>query len=182
MSSFTKLEHVANVSDLTQRAIFLRGQVLENRVLQNSYHKDPRTMMLVWYTGYSYGLTPFRSDFIDYVSYDIPVKDANKVIRVLGIGTTLHKFIKRNGQDIFLPFISYHLTQTDIHLLSPYTYHQIHGGHSVVQGNQVTAHFPFHRIHIPADLGGTNLPVVHNSFVTEHQNQAIGPKMSSSLA
>ena len=45
----------------------LRGQILENPVLQNSHHKDPRTMMLVWDTGASYGLTPFSIDFIDYV-------------------------------------------------------------------------------------------------------------------
>ena len=48
--------------------------------------------------------------------------------------------------------------------------------------NQVTMHLPFHRIHIPVDICGTNLPVVHNSFVTEHQKRAIGPQMRSSLA
>ena len=51
-----------------------------------------------------------------------------------------------------------------------------------MHGNQVTMHLPFHRIHIPVDIGGTNLPVVHHSFVTEHQNRALGPQMRSSLA
>ena len=63
-------------------------------------------MILVWDTGASYGLTPFMSDFIDYVEFYIPVKDVTKVNRVIGIGTTLHKFIESNGRDIFLPCIS----------------------------------------------------------------------------
>ena len=86
-------------------------QILENRVLQNRDSKDPIMMMLVWDTGSLYGLTPFRSDFIDDVKCDIPVKDTTKVNRVIGIGTNLNKFTKRNGQYIFLPCISYHLNQ-----------------------------------------------------------------------
>ena len=34
LSSFTKHDYVANVSDLTQRANLLRGQILDNWVLQ----------------------------------------------------------------------------------------------------------------------------------------------------
>ena len=137
--------------------------------------------MLVWNTGASYGLTKLRSDFIDYVKCDIPVKDLTKVNRAIGIGTTLHKFIESNGQYIFLPCISYHLTQTDVCLLSPHTYHKMHGDHSVVQRNKLTTQFTLHRIHIHVDLGGIKLPVVHNSFVTKHQKRAIGPQMRSSL-
>ena len=40
-------------------------------------------MVLVWDTGASYGLTPSRSYFIDYVRCDIPVKDVTKVNRVI---------------------------------------------------------------------------------------------------
>ena len=85
-----------------------------------------------------------------------------KLNRVVLIGTTLHNFIERNGLDILLPCISYHLTQTDVRFCSPQTYNQIHGSYSVVHGNQVTMHLPFHRMHIPVDPDGTNLPVVHN--------------------
>ena len=138
-------------------------------------------MMLAWDTGASYGLTPFKSNFIDYVECDIMVKDVTKVNRVIGIVTNLHKFIESNGQDIFLPCTSYHLNQTDVRLFSPHTYHQMHGGHSVVHRNQVTMHLTFCRIHIPVDLGATNLTVVRNSFLTEHQRRAIGPQISSSL-
>ena len=53
---------------------------------------DPRSLILIWDTGASYGLTPFHSDFIDYVECDIPVRDVTKVNKVVGIGTTLNKF------------------------------------------------------------------------------------------
>ena len=67
LSSFINIDHVANVADLTQRSNVLRGQILENRVLQNSNLKASITMILVWETGALYGLTLFSSDFIDYV-------------------------------------------------------------------------------------------------------------------
>ena len=51
-----------------------------------------QNLVLIWDTGASYGLTPFRSDFIDYVKCEIPVRDVTKVNTVVGIGTTLHKF------------------------------------------------------------------------------------------
>ena len=112
----------------------------------------------------------------------IPPKHITKVNRIIGIGTTLHKFIERNSQDILFPYISYQLTQTDVRLFSPQTYHQMYVGHYVVQVNQFFMHFPFHRIHIPVDLGGNNLPLVHNLFVTEHQKRSIGPHIRSSLS
>ena len=67
LSSYTKLDHVANFPYLTHIANVLRGQILENRVLQNSNLKASITMILVWETGALYGLTLFSSDFIDYV-------------------------------------------------------------------------------------------------------------------
>ena len=85
MSSFTKLDYVENVADLTQRENMQRSQILENRVLKNSNNKDPITMLLVCDTGDSYGLKPYRSDFIDYIECDIPVKEVTKVNRVIGI-------------------------------------------------------------------------------------------------
>ena len=162
LSSFTKIEHIASVSDLTHRANMLRGQILENRVLQNSDCKYPRMMMLVWGTGSSYGLTPFRSDFVDYLKCDIMVKYVNKLNRSIGVVITLHKFIKSNGQDILLLCISYHLTETYVRIFSPQTYHQMYGGHYILQRNQVTMLFTFHSIHIPVYLVGTKLPVFHN--------------------
>jgi hypothetical protein len=67
-----------------------------------------QNLVLIWEdTGTSYGLTPFRSDFIDYVKCDIPVRDVTKVNTVTGIGTTLHNlFTDINGNPIYLPCVS----------------------------------------------------------------------------
>ena len=59
--------------------------------------------MLIWDTGASFGLTPFKSDFIGYVKCNNPLKDDTKDNTVIGIGTTIHKFVDANGKDVFLP-------------------------------------------------------------------------------
>ncbi len=76
-------------------------------------------MILIWDTGASFGLTPFRSNFIDYMKCDIPFKDVTKVNRVIEIGMALYKFIDTNGQEVFLPCVFYYLTQTNVCLFSP---------------------------------------------------------------
>jgi hypothetical protein len=130
-----ELDHAAESTKLLRRASMLKGGVLENRVLNTCCKKDPKTMILIWDTGASFGLTPFQSNFIDYVKCDIPVRDVTKVNRVIGIGTTLNKFVDTKGQEVFLPCVSYHLTQTDVCLFSPQTCHQMHGGYSEVHSN-----------------------------------------------
>jgi hypothetical protein len=67
-----------------------------------SDHLNPKTLILIWDTGASAGLTPFRSDFIDYVKCKIDVRDITKVNKVVGIGTTLHKFVDNNGNHVYL--------------------------------------------------------------------------------
>lgn len=101
----------------------LSGKIFDNRVLQDYVDKDPRTMMLVWDTGASYGSNPLLSDFIDYVKCDITVMDVTKTNIINGIDTDLHKAVNIKGNDIFIPCISYHLTQTDTCLFLPHTYH-----------------------------------------------------------
>ncbi len=95
----------------------------------------PKSLMLIWDMGASFSLTPFQSDFIDYVARTLPVWDVTKVNKVMGIGTTLHKFTDTRGFLVYLPCVSYHLPQTDIRLFSPQTYHQMHGGYSKVYNN-----------------------------------------------
>ncbi len=82
-------------------------------------HLDPKTLILIWDTGASAGLTPFWSDFIDYVDCEIDVRDITKVNKVVGIGTTLHKFVYNNGNHVYLPCVSYHLPLTDVWLFLP---------------------------------------------------------------
>ena len=99
-------------------------------------HLNPKTLILIWDTGASAGLTPFHSDFIDYVECEIDARDITKVNKVIGIGTTLHRFVDTKGNAVYLPCVSYHLPSTDVHLFSPQIYHQLHGGHSVVNGDE----------------------------------------------
>jgi hypothetical protein len=69
---------------------------------------DPKTTMLIWDTGASFGLTLFWSDFIDYVKCKIPVRDVTKVNKAIGIGTTLHKLLM--SKDYLIIFLAFHIT------------------------------------------------------------------------
>jgi hypothetical protein len=143
--------------------------------------KDPRTLILIWDTGALFGLTPFRSDFIDNVECDIPVRDVTKVNRVVGIGTTIHKFTDVNGNSVYLPCVSYHLPETDVRLFSPQTYHQMHGGYSKVYRQSIQMKLCTSSIHIDIVREHANLPIVHESFVSEKDKRGLAPLMRSGL-
>lgn len=115
-------------------------------------------MVLIWDTGAPFGLTPFRSDFIDYVAADIAVKDVTKVNKVIGIGTTIHKFCDVKGVDVYLPCVSYHLPQAYVRLFSPQTYYSMHGEHSKVFVDRIEMICHKHKIVIPINKERTNLP------------------------
>ncbi len=113
------------------------GGTFENQSSFSTGLLDPKSLILIWDTGASYGLTPFWSDFIDYVKCAIPVRDVTKVNTVVGIGTTLHKFTDINGNPVYIPCVLYHLSETDVRLFSPQMYHQMHGGYSEVHSDCV---------------------------------------------
>ena len=50
------------------------------------------TIIMEWYTGAAFALTPFKPDFVDYVECGTPVKDVTKFKNVIRIGTTIPKF------------------------------------------------------------------------------------------
>ncbi len=103
---------------------------------------------------------------------------------MVGIGTTIHKFVdNKNGNHVYLPCVSYHLPTTDVRLFSPQIYHQLHSEHSVVNGNEVVMKFQKKGalISIPIDRDATNLPVVHNSFVSEKVKREHASKFQSAL-
>ena len=120
------------------------------------------TCPLVWDTGASFGLTPFREDFIDYVKCNIPVNDIARTNMVIGIGTTLHKF-SLDGEPVYLPCLSYHLPSAAIRLFSPQTYHKLYGGHSAVFGDKAVTMIDRMSIPIPINCKGGNVPVIYNS-------------------
>ena len=142
---------------------------------------ESRSLILIWDTGASYGLTPFCSDFIDYVECDIPVRDVTKVNKVIGIGTTIHKFTDINGNPVFLPCVSYHLPQTDVRLFSPQTYHQMHGDYSEFYGQSIKMKLRTSSIHIDIIWDQANLPVVHDSFVSEKAKRGLAPLFWSGM-
>ncbi len=76
--------HVKQINSALDRVALLRGIYEMHKSV--SSHLDPKTLILIWDTGGSAGLTPFRSDFIDYVECDIDVRDVTKVNKVIGIG------------------------------------------------------------------------------------------------
>jgi hypothetical protein len=121
LSQFKSIDHEKNISSCMAQVAALRG-TFENCPVGGG-NLDPRSLILIWDTGASYGLTPFCSDIIDYVEYDIPVRDVTKVNKVIGIVTTLHKFTDTDSKPVFLPCVSYHLSQMDVCLFSPQTYH-----------------------------------------------------------
>ena len=180
LKCFDNSDLVGNAQQVVSRQNAVRS-MLESSPNQN-IPASSKEMVLAWDTGASYGLTPFRSDFVDYVKCNIPVNDVTKVNTVIGIGTTLHRFVDENNQEVFLPCVSYHLPATDIRLFSPQTYHQIYGGNSTVDGDKVTMQLRGgKRIVIPIDKGCTNLPMVYNSEVSEEVKDLIGPHVRSAL-
>jgi methylglyoxal synthase len=93
MSTFSTVDHVKNAQSCVNRVNTLRGTfggTFENQSSFSTGSLDPKSLIFIWDTGASYGLTSFRSDFIDYVKCAIPVRDVTKVNAVVGIGTTLH--------------------------------------------------------------------------------------------
>ena len=87
-----------------------------NLVLKSGQFK---TTPLVFDAGASFQLIPFHSNFIDYVELIIDVKDIFKFNKVVGFGTTLHKFTATNGDLLCAPAVSYHLPSADIWLFGP---------------------------------------------------------------
>ena len=137
MPKFKNMDHAQNVQQLCQRLAVLSDRSFENRTFNASTRIDPDILILIWDTGESSGLTPFRSDFIDYVEADISVKDVTKINRVIGIGTKIHRFKNEKWKDVFLPCVSYHQPKTDVPLFSPQIYHQMHGENSYFSGDCV---------------------------------------------
>jgi hypothetical protein len=95
----------------------------------------------------------------------------------------LHRFVDTKGNGVCLPCVSYHLPLTDVRLFSPQIYHQLHGGNSVVNGDEVEMKFCKEgaAISIPIDRNSTSLPIVNNSFVSENIKKKHASKFRSAL-
>ncbi len=100
---------------------------------------------------------------------------------VIGIGTTIHKFMDIDGNPVFLPCVSYHLPQTNVRLFSPQTYHQMHGGYSEVYGQSIKMKLCTSSIHIEIIWDQANLPIDHDSFASEKAKRGIVPPFWSGM-
>jgi hypothetical protein len=91
-----KFEHIS-LAEGAQATVGRLHTFVTNLGLNSTNHskqrKTAKDCPLVWDTGASFGLTPFRSDFIDYTACEIPVNDIARTNIVIGIGTTLHRFL-----------------------------------------------------------------------------------------
>ena len=64
-----------------------------------------------------------------------------------------------NGQISCHPCVSYCLQRTNMQILSPQTYHQIHGGPSGMFSDQVIVELPNHLIEISINVISVNIPI-----------------------
>ena len=95
----------------------------------------------------------------------IPVKYVTNINRVIGIGTTLHKFQEDQGKDIFLPRVSYHLPKIYVRLFSPQKFNQMNGGHYRLSGDYMYLYCKKNIIVITIWRKQANLSIVYNSFL-----------------
>ena len=119
---------------------------------------------MIWDTRSSFGLTPFRSDFIDYFKADIPIKYVTKVNWVIIIGNTIKCFVDVNGTTCYLPCVYYHLPSTDVQLFSSQTYHNMHGGYYTAHGHHIMMHLKDNKIKIHIDSKHANIHIITGFF------------------
>ena len=185
---FLEVDHGKNVRRAIARMNLLcNASALQNREKggSSSFKQTP----LVYDTGASYGLTPFRADFIDYQPCTVMIKDIARTNQVKGIGTVMYKFLATNGDVLYLPSLAYHLDTADIRLFSPQTYHQLYGGSSKLDGDHVLMqlmkqpHLEIrHDVEIDIEKGGTNLPMIYNVACSDKEKREIGPHFKSAMA
>ena len=148
--------------------------------------KTFKTSPLVWDSVDSFGLTPFHADFIDYVKYDIDVKDIPKLNKVFAFETTLHKITTTNNDPLYVSAFSYNLSSADILSVSPQAYHQLYSGSSELDDDEVVVNLKQqldmtvrHTIKIPIDHYQSNLPIISNTACTKKEVDKIGPHFKS---
>jgi hypothetical protein len=178
------MDHEKNVQSCVACIIMMHGsygEMYESHCPHMDNPLDAKTTMLIWDTGALFGLTTFRSDFIDCVKCKISIRDVTKVNKVNGIGSTLRKFTDIKGLPVYLPCVLYHLPKANVCLSSPQTYHQMHVGYSGVYGDCIKMMLKTSTIDIQTVREKHNLPVVFDSFVSMLVKKALITTMRSVL-
>ncbi len=135
----------------------------------------PRWYIFVYDLGASAGYTLSKCYWFDYVICSFPVNNISKDNEVIGIGTTIHKFVDTKGLFVYLPQVAYHLPLSKFCLCNPQVFHQNCGGKIIIFGYQVKIHLTNqNNIDIPIDSFESNVPIVQNSMWTESEEKKYG--------
>ncbi len=92
----------------------------------------------------------------------------------------MHKFWATNGEDLFLPGVSFHLPTANICLMSSQSYHQQWGGYSLVEKERVLMNLwhpdgkPSHVLKFQLDEHSNTPTAVNFSCMAEEQ-ETLGP-------
>ena len=99
-------------------ALFLRSVDYAERyahVEAGDYSRTP----CIFDTGASSDLTPFRADFITYTPVEMEVKGVAGNGKVAGRGTILRRYTTRDGEQIDVPSMAYHMPGADVRSYEP---------------------------------------------------------------
>ena len=131
------------------------------------------TTPLVFYTGASGGLTPFRSDFVTYEKVQFGVKGVVGKGNVIGKGLVLRKFCTRCENVIYISSHAFHMPTAEIRLESPQSLFSKLGGQSqaLMDGRAIVWTLPDGKIiDIPIDPM-TNLLLLQDFTFSEDEKQ-----------
>ena len=149
------------------------------RRFNNSETSSVSSCPLVFDTGASTGLSPFKYYFLDYYKKcHIGVKGiAGDGGSIVGGGTILRNFTTNCSTNIYLPAHGYHIPKSDILLESPQFVIRSMGGsgHAVIDVWNVEWHLPDKRIIDILIDPGTNLPLIHDFVCTSSEKEKYGP-------
>ena len=103
------------------------------------------------------------------------MKDIARANAVLGNGTIMWKLPTTKGNPDFIPAVVYHMPDCDIHLFSPQSYFNLHGGDATVTARSVVMGLPDnHVVNIPIN-STVNLPVIPHPQPTVEEQDNFGP-------
>ena len=141
------------------------------------------TTPLVFDTGASGAVTPYKADFIDYMETDIEVQAVVGVGNVVGMGTVLRRFKCRDGSTFYCPSQSYHMPTSHIRLESPQSIIQSLGGFgkATLIGNNIEWLLPDGRIVDIPICPRTNLPLLHDFVCSDDEKRVYGARWVNNI-
>ena len=138
------------------------------------------TTPLVFDTGATNDLTPYRADFLDYQKVDLDVKAVGSVGKIVGFGTVLYRLKTRCGHFVYRPGLAYHMPSADIRLMSPQASISVYGGKALLEGQSITYTLPDGRIVDIPLCNSSNLPLINDFVCSSEEQQIYGTRFKNS--